>query len=331
MQGYQDRVIDLHNDLLSYLASSPENSPHDTITGSSIGHIKDGSVACLGLAMFCETGRDSKKGLFSQHEAYSKLLQTHPSVFSVSCSPSTTQVVLAIENCSVFASEDEPLNDVFRRFDEILGTTMPLYASLTWNSENRFGGGAHAMAGLKKDGEALLDFFSTRVYSVDLSHASDALAQDVLRYLDETKSPLHVIASHSNFRAITDVPRNIPDEIAQEIVHRGGVIGLTCIKRFIGNSIEDYFKHIQHALKHNWQESIAIGADFFWHAASPRDIYPKFSEEHFFKGFENISSLKSLMRLVQKEFGIEVSQQVSWRNAFQKLIGPYTAGRSTQN
>jgi membrane dipeptidase len=268
MQAYQDRVIDLHNDLLSFLAASPDHSPHDTITGSSIEHIREGGISCLGLAIFSETRKGSEEAFQKQYKIFKKVLRDYRDDFSESCSLKTAHIIPAIENCSAFASEDEPLGDVFRRFDAVVQQEKLLYASMTWNSENRFGGGVHTKVGLKKDGEALLDFLSTKIVAIDLSHASDSLAYDTLRYLDEKKSPLRIIASHSNFRSVTDVPRNIPDEIAEQIVERGGVIGLNCIKRFVGNGIEVYLKHIEHSLNHNWQGSIAIGADFFWHAGS---------------------------------------------------------------
>ena len=48
---------------------------------------------------------------------------------------------------------------------------------------------------------------------VDLSHVSSQTMKDVLRM---TKAP--VIFSHSGARAVTDVPRNVPDDVLQQVV-----------------------------------------------------------------------------------------------------------------
>ena len=56
----------------------------------------------------------------------------------------------AIENASGFCEEQEPLEDGLRRFERLVAEAGPLaYVSLTWNDENRFGGGNKASAGLK--------------------------------------------------------------------------------------------------------------------------------------------------------------------------------------
>ncbi len=71
---------------------------------------------------------------------------------------------------------------------------------MTHHGENRFGGGNSTGIGLKKDGEALLEYISEKKIAIDLSHTSDALAGDILNYIVKNKLGLSVLASHSNFR-----------------------------------------------------------------------------------------------------------------------------------
>jgi membrane dipeptidase len=54
---------------------------------------------------------------------------------------------------------------------------------------------------------------------VDVSHVSDATMRAVLAV---TKAP--VIASHSSARALTDAPRNIPDDLLAAIGRNGGIV-----------------------------------------------------------------------------------------------------------
>ncbi|MFQ5462608.1 MAG: dipeptidase [Phycisphaerae bacterium] len=63
---------------------------------------------------------------------------------------------------------------------------------------------------------------------VDVSHASDACVSDVL---DTSSAP--VMASHSSCRAVSPHPRNLPDELIQEIARRGGVVQINFAAGFI--------------------------------------------------------------------------------------------------
>ena len=63
---------------------------------------------------------------------------------------------------------------------------------------------------------------------VDISHVSDKTFYDTLAV---TTRP--VIASHSSCRALTDVPRNMTDDMIRALGKNGGVIGIN----FGGNSL----------------------------------------------------------------------------------------------
>jgi membrane dipeptidase len=103
------------------------------------------------------------------------------------------------------------------------------YLGLTWNNSN-------AVAGASVDEGGGLTALGRRVVRecerlgvvVDLSHASDQTARDVLAM---ARRP--VIASHSNARALCDVPRNLPDDLLRAIGRRGGVIGVNFFAGFL--------------------------------------------------------------------------------------------------
>jgi len=63
---------------------------------------------------------------------------------------------------------------------------------------------------------------------VDISHASDKCVRDAIA---ASKAP--IIASHSSARALTDVPRNLPDDLLRAIAEDGGVVQAVAYKGFL--------------------------------------------------------------------------------------------------
>lgn len=130
-------------------------------------------------------------------------------------------IIPAIENASAICNEKEDLSIALERLTALQRRIGKLlYVSLTWNHENRFGGGNHTEKGLKNDGKLLVDYLCHKGIALDFSHASDYLAYDLLNYIEKKGLRLPLLASHSNMRSIADFPRNLPDEIAKEIIKK---------------------------------------------------------------------------------------------------------------
>ena len=72
---------------------------------------------------------------------------------------------------------------------------------------------------------------------VDLSHVSPGVMSAAL---NTTEAP--VIFSHSSARAITDVPRNVPDSILARLPKNGGVVMVTFVPGFVSQKVADYDK-----------------------------------------------------------------------------------------
>ena len=96
---------------------------------------------------------------------------------------------------------------------------------------------------------------------VDLSHVSPGVMSDAL---DVAEAP--VIFSHSNSRALVDVPRNIPDSILKRIPANGGVAMITFVTSF---SSAESFEHSKQQTAAEREIRKRLGADT---AASHKEI-----------------------------------------------------------
>ncbi len=322
------KIIDLHCDLLSCIAESPQQlnfvSPE---TNCSLPQLEEGQVILQVFAIAVINPKNSTKFSLEQVNLYKRLLRDYPQRVAPSKTFSLDTPCLhgifAIENALGLVEEDEPLEKAFKRFEDIEKIEKILYVSLTWNQENRFGGGNTTSIGLKRDGQLFLEFLAEKNTAIDLSHTSDALAYDILNYIHRKSLPLKVMASHSNFRKVQNVPRNLPDEVACEIIDLGGVIGMNFIRRFVGDDKEAFCHHIEHALALHGETNLCLGSDFYGGITIPSDLIPGRSFPIFQEGFSNSSCFPYFIQLLEPHFPHYVIENICWRNAFHFIKNLY--------
>jgi len=134
--------------------------------------------------------------------------------------------------------------------------------NLVWNRPNALGHPALGKEdrGLTPYGKEVVEWMESAGMLVDVSHLSDAGIRDLI---DMARGPF--IASHSNARALTAHPRNIPDACIRAVADSGGVVGINAFGPHLGPDREPweaFIAHLRHVYDAGGAECPAIGADF---------------------------------------------------------------------
>ncbi|MDN4165610.1 membrane dipeptidase [Cytophagales bacterium LB-30] len=310
-------VVDLHCDLLSFL-NGVKNEPFATeLIGCALPHLKQGNVQLQVMAIYSDYAKGSVARAAGQGQHFVTLIENYPewvAPYNANRKSDTIQCLVAIENATGFAEEDDTLEVCFHQLDELEKiVSRILYVGITHHFENRFGGGNYAPSGLTREGELLLEYLDEKKIAVDFAHTSDQLAYDIINYREKKGLKIPVMASHSNFRAVCDHVRNLPDDIAQYIIQHKGLIGINFMRDYIHPSEPSMLlEHVAYGLALGAENTLAFGADFFYTLDMPdQSRVPFFMKEH-----ENATKYPSVLKsLEQKGISDRQLNKIAHQNA----------------
>lgn len=156
------------------------------------------------------------------------------------------------------------------------------YLTLTHSENTDWADAATALPehnGLSEFGKEVVREMNWLGMLVDLSHTAPQTMHDAL---DVSEAP--IMFSHSSARAVTDVPRNVPDDVLRRVTENGGIVMATLVPGFINReladwsripaserntrtpparaTIDDFIRHIEHIRDVAGIDHVGIGADY---------------------------------------------------------------------
>lgn len=139
-----------------------------------------------------------------------------------------------------------------------------VYITLCHNGDNDIcdsARGCNTHDGVSSFGEKVIREMNDLGIMVDLSHGGEKSFYDAL---DISRVP--IVCSHSNCKALCDVPRNLTDDQLRALAAKGGVAHTTLYSGFLRKdgeaSVLDAVDHLEHAIRIMGIDHVGIGTDF---------------------------------------------------------------------
>jgi membrane dipeptidase len=231
-------VLDTHNDVTTPMAnddydlSGEPPAPYRT----SIARMKQGGLTAEFFSLYVKpwyvTHGGAARRTLDMIDSVYRAVERHPRDLMLATSAADIRrakrmnkiaALMGIEGGHAIEDSLPTLREFYR-----LGVR---YMTLTWNNTNNWadaGRGEKKHGGLSDYGRDVVREMNRLGMLVDVSHVSDETMSDAL---DVSKAP--IIASHSSARALSNVPRNIPDDLLRRIAKNGGVVQVNFYSVFV--------------------------------------------------------------------------------------------------
>ena len=231
-------VIDTHNDITTPMTNDDYDlggeppAPYRT----SLARMKQGGLTAEFFSLYVKpwyvTHGGAARRTLDMIDSVYRAVERHPNDLMIATSAADIRrakrmnkiaALMGIEGGHAIEDSLPTLREFYR-----LGVR---YMTLTWNNTNNWadaGRGEKKHGGLSPYGRQVVQEMNRLGMLVDVSHVSDDTMRDAL---DVSKAP--IIASHSSARALSNVPRNIPDDLLKRIAKNGGVVSVNFYSEFV--------------------------------------------------------------------------------------------------
>jgi membrane dipeptidase len=304
-------LIDTHNDIPSFTVDGADIGASPK-TQTDITRLHQGGVGAIFFSVYVAAtyvngNHSANRALQMIDTVQHDILDRYPGTFSPALTAADIEKahkhhkiagLMGLEGGHAIEDSPRLLRDYYR-----LGVR---YMTLThWNT-NGLADSASDLNdpkvqhhnGLSPLGKEIVHEMNRLGMIVDISHTADKTFYDAL---ETSQAP--IIASHSSCRALTNVPRNMTDDMIRALAKKGGVIQINVNCGFISQksadapkdapvraTLADVVAHIDHARQVGGIDAVGIGTDFDGITCTP-------------EGFDDVSKFPALTRaLLEKGY-----------------------------
>jgi len=310
-------IIDLHCDTIMKLYENPNSNLLENHFQIDLKRLQQKDFLLQTFAIFLDKQQypQRKKTALHMYQRFIKELEKNAATigliktqadYNENKANKQISALLTLEEGGILEGKIENLEEFYQ-----LGVRL---ITLTWNYPNEIGTPnilywdkeKHILeenqTSLTKFGFECIQRMSELHMIIDLSHASDQAAKDIL-----ASSAQGIVASHSNARKLTPHPRNLSDELIRKIADKNGLIGINFFDQFLKlNQPTDLPTAISEHLWYMYQlvgeDHLCFGSDF-----DGIPVHPDLNDVNSFP--------KIIQSLKQKGFSSRQIEKISYLNA----------------
>jgi membrane dipeptidase len=258
------------------------SNPDGSFTDRDLADIRDSGLSGVVLTLApsgpSRFDDSAHKRTLKELDDWDGKLRAHPETFvGVRTGADLTRAHEARKLGLIYGFQDtSPLGEDLKRIDMFYERGVRVI-QLTHNKRNLVGDGCMepGNAGLSQFGHEMIAALNARRIQVDLAHGGRRTIKEAI-----TASKLPVTISHTGCAALSDLPRNVPDDILRAMADRGGVAGIIFwpyLRRDTQPMAEDVICHIEHAIKVCGEDHVGIGTDG---NIAPMERTPEFERQN---------------------------------------------------
>jgi membrane dipeptidase len=183
--------------------------------------------------------------------------------------PNTIRVRISFEGADGFADDFGAVVPWVKRGACLWGLIHSRNNALGGSSQDPSG----KAPGMTTQGTELANALVMAGGVLDIAHASDASANELLTLAEAKRAP--VVATHTGMRALYNIKRNISDDLIKRVASSGGIVGVSFYLRHLTAkkqaTLDDVVAHIEHLRAVGGARVLALGSDFEGDIVPPID------------------------------------------------------------
>jgi len=259
-------LVDGHVDLSYFLMNLPEEVPLSSLEDGpfTLKKIREVGLRLFSNAIYCEDTFNGEASLqhlkeilqFTLHHIDEvTIIKERTDLEGIKKEPDRVGTLLLLENADALVGNLSFVEELMETGIRIVG--------LTHRGRNGIGDGDGVLVpgGFSLEGMEVIRALDDHGLIIDVAHLHPKC---FWKLLDSFTGP--VISSHTGIRKVCDIQRNIDMEQAEEIIGRGGLVGVTFNPEMltpVGRAnLEHIFIHVDVLVQKFGPDSVGMGSDF---------------------------------------------------------------------
>jgi membrane dipeptidase len=259
-------LVDGHVDLTYYLMNLSEAVPLSALEDGpfTLDKIREVGLRLFSSALYCQD-KFNGEGAFKHlkeilnftldHFDEVRIIKGHADLTSIQKDPEIVGTLFLLENADALVGNLSFVEEMVEAGVRIVG--------LTHRGRNRIGDGDGVLApgGFSPEGMEVIGVLDDLGLLIDVAHLHPKC---FWKLLDMFNGP--IVSSHTGIKTACNIQRNIDMQQAEEIIGRGGLVGVTFNPEMLTTggraNLEHVFIHIDVLVQKFGPEGVGVGSDF---------------------------------------------------------------------